>query len=101
MYNYETGFGQPEPNWTDKTNMEVYPSLGYSFVTDKFKNLLLLSGFVYMIDAIFRVIIVFGLKKKSIWHQITGVLGTIIISTFCITALLVVTPVYRFNAAGS
>ena len=52
-------------------------------------------------DVLCRIVIVYGLFKRSIWFQIAGVVGTILVSTFGTTALLVLIPVYRYNAAGS
>ena len=69
-------------------------------MTRNFKILFVLGGTVFVLDAVARCFIVFGLLKKSIWYQIGGVIGTIFVSTFFTTALLVLIPVYRYNAAG-
>lgn len=70
-------------------------------VKEDFRTLFISSGFVYLADVIARCFIVYGLCKRSIWLQIGGVVGTIIVSTFATTALLVLIPVYRYNAAGT
>lgn len=70
-------------------------------VTKTFEILFLAGGLVYVVDAVCRVGIVYGLFVKNIWWQIGGVVGTIVVSTFFTTALLVLIPVYRYNAAGS
>ena len=70
-------------------------------VSGAFRKIFMTSGFVYLVDALCRLVIVYGLLRKSIWYQIGGVIGTIIVSTFATTALLVLIPVYRYNAAGS
>lgn len=70
-------------------------------VTKTFEILFLAGGLVYVVDALCRVGIVYGLFVKNIWWQIGGVVGTIVVSTFFTTALLVLIPVYRYNAAGS
>lgn len=75
-----------------------HPSMN---VSGTFSKIFMTGGFVYLIDALCRLVIVYGLLRKSIWYQIGGVIGTIIVSTFATTALLVLIPVYRYNAAGS
>lgn len=74
---------------------------GSANVTKDFSNLFLSSGFVYLFDILCRGVIIYGLFRRSIWFQIGGVVGTILVSTFGTTALLVLIPVYRYNAAGS
>ena len=69
-------------------------------MTQRFKIVFICSAFVYLVDAVCRSIIVYGLFKKSIYYQLGGVVGTIIVSTFLTTTLLVLIPVFRWNAGG-
>jgi hypothetical protein len=86
---------------TNSNEYGIYPHTNHTNVKDDFRTLFITSGFVYLADVIARCFIVYGLCKRSIWFQIGGVVGTIIVSTFATTALLVLIPVYRYNAAGT
>jgi hypothetical protein len=101
---YSTNSTSVNGDWEAKTTTneaDIGKNDPSANVKGEFSTLFISSGFVYLIDVIFRCIIVFGLCKRSIWFQIGGVVGTIIVSTFATTALLVLIPVYRYNAAGS
>ena len=88
-------------NGANTTDPNGYGTNTTTNVKDDFRTLFITSGFVYLADVIARCFIVYGLFKRSIWFQIGGVVGTIIVSTFATTALLVLIPVYRYNAAGT
>ena len=59
------------------------------------------TGFAtYLLDAICRFVIVAGLYAGRIYVQFTGVFGTVVVSTFFQTTMLIIMPIYRYNTAG-
>ena len=54
----------------------------------------------YFCDAVFRFVIVLGLKHNKLWVQVFGIILTVIVSTFFQTTLMILMPIYRFNTAG-
>ena len=56
--------------------------------------------FTYLSDAICRFVIVGGLYCGRIYVQFAGVFGTVVVSTFAQTTMLIIMPIYRYNTAG-
>ena len=56
--------------------------------------------FTYLSDAICRLVIVVGLYFGRIYIQFAGVFGTVVVSTFAQTTMLIIMPIYRYNTAG-
>lgn len=54
----------------------------------------------YFSDAVFRFVVVLGLKYNRLWVQISGIILTVIVSTFLQTTLMILMPIYRYNTAG-
>jgi hypothetical protein len=69
-------------------------------ISDKFSLCFLCGTITYFVDAICRLLIVVGLCVNKIKMQIVGVIGTILVSTFFQTALLIMMPVFRYNSGG-
>ena len=51
-------------------------------VQNKFEAIFEFGIFTYFADAIFRFIVVLGLKYNQLWVQIAGIVLTVIVSTF-------------------
>ena len=51
-------------------------------VQSKFEAIFEFGIFTYFFDADFRFIVVLGLKYNKLWVQITGIILTVIVSTF-------------------
>jgi len=103
FYSYPTNNTDDKGYFKGNTTKDETDAEGFNNtnVSKDFRTLFITSGFVYLADVIARCFIVYGLCKRIIWFQIGGVVGTIIVSTFGTTALLVLIPVYRYNAAGT
>ena len=56
--------------------------------------------FTYLSDALCRFVIVVGLYFGRIYVQFAGVFGTVVVSTFAQTTMLIIMPIYRYNTAG-
>ena len=69
-------------------------------VQNKFEAIFEFGIFTYFADAIFRFIVVLGLKYNQLWVQIAGIVLTVIVSTFLQTTLMILMPIYRYNTAG-
>ena len=69
-------------------------------VTTRFKTVFFTGFVTYLLDAICRFIIVGGLYAGRIYWQFAGVFGTVVVSTFFQTTMLIIMPIYRFNTAG-
>ena len=69
-------------------------------VQDKFKMIFLFGIITYFADAVFRFVVVLGLKFNKLWVQIFGIILTVIVSTFLQTTLMILMPIYRYNTAG-
>ena len=69
-------------------------------VTLRFKTVFYTGFITYLLDAICRFIIVGGLYAGRIYWQFAGVFGTVVVSTFFQTTMLIIMPIYRYNTAG-
>ena len=69
-------------------------------VTLRFKTVFYTGFITYLLDAICRFIIVGGLYAGRIYWQFAGVFGTVVVSTFLQTTMLIIMPIYRYNTAG-
>ena len=56
---------------------------------------------IYYLDAIFRLVIVVGLKLGNISVQLCGIFGAITMSSLFQTTMLILIPIYRWNTAGT
>ena len=69
-------------------------------MTMRFETVFYVGFVTYMLDAICRFIIVGGLYAGRIYWQFAGVFGTVVVSTFFQTTMLIIMPIYRYNTAG-
>merc|ERR1712060_577115 len=69
-------------------------------VQNKFEAIFLFGIATYFADALFRFIVVLGLHYNRLCVQITGIILTVIVSTFLQTTLMILMPIYRYNTAG-
>ena len=69
-------------------------------VTFRFETVFYTGFVTYLLDAICRFVIVAGLYAGRIYVQFTGVFGTVVVSTFFQTTMLIIMPIYRYNTAG-
>ena len=69
-------------------------------VQNKFEAIFLFGIATYFADAAFRFIVVLGLHYNRLCVQITGIILTVIVSTFLQTTLMILMPIYRYNTAG-
>ena len=69
-------------------------------VSARFKGVFIVGFITYLLDAICKFIIVIGLYFGRIYVQFTGVFGTVVVSTFAQTTMLIIMPIYRYNTAG-
>mmetsp|Transcript_14865 Transcript_14865/g.18636 ORF Transcript_14865/g.18636 Transcript_14865/m.18636 type:complete len:215 (+) Transcript_14865:88-732(+) len=69
-------------------------------VQEKFKMIFEFGTITYFSDAVFRFVVVLGLKYNKLWVQIFGIILTVIVSTFLQTTLMILMPIYRYNTAG-
>ena len=79
------------PSRGDKTSYDVQ---------SKFKMIFEFGIITYFCDALFRFVIVLGLKYNKLWVQVFGIILTVIVSTFLQTTLMILMPIYRYNTAG-
>ena len=69
-------------------------------VTKRFKVIFLFGLITYLVDAVFRIIIVIGLSFKLIYVQLAGLVGANSLSAIAQTALIIVLPIYKDNFVG-
>ena len=69
-------------------------------MTKRFRTVFYVGFVTYLLDAICRFVIVAGLYAGRIYVQFTGVFGTVVVSTFFQTTMLIIMPIYRYNTAG-
>ena len=69
-------------------------------VATRFKTVFWLGFVTYLVDGVFRIVIVYGLCRRFIYLQLVGAIGANAISSVGQTALLIVMPVYKNNQAG-
>ena len=80
-----------EPHCNDATPFNV---------AIRFKAIFWLGFVTYLVDAVFRLVIVIGLSRRMIYLQLVGAIGANAISAIGQTSLLIVMPIYKNNAAG-
>ena len=81
--------------WSNKNHERT----DYS-VQEKFEMIFKFGTITYFSDAVFRFVVVLGLKYNKLWVQISGIILTVIVSTFLQTTLMILMPIYRYNTAG-
>ena len=69
-------------------------------MTERFRTVFYVGFGTYLSDAICRFVIVVGLYWGRIYVQFAGVFGTVVVSTFAQTTMLIIMPIYRYNTAG-
>ena len=65
----------------NQINQPLCDTTEYS-VQNKFEAIFEFGIFTYFLDALFRFIVVLGLKYNQLWVQIAGIVLTVIVSTF-------------------
>ena len=69
-------------------------------VAIRFKTVFWFGFVTYLVDGVFRIVILCGLAQRLIYPQLVGAIGANAISSVGQTALLIVMPVYKNSEAG-